>query len=191
MANPNHRAINQIEKRPRKKDQVLQVKEEEERQEGGLFECAHILFLYLHPTELASITSSYKTLNHISNSITASRSSDTSRGFENLSIPFFNHVDHHPYSYFIYTLTQTLCPDPIDVSRSLPRPWGSDPIIKPDPFSCWVSDACGCECMRCDEEDSGCPCLGLNSSELTRECRPSCHCRVECRNRLTQRGVNV
>ncbi|XP_028064835.1 histone-lysine N-methyltransferase SUVR3-like [Camellia sinensis] len=104
MANPNHRAINQMEKLSRKKDQVLQVEEEEERQEGGRFKCAHILLSYLHPTELASITSSCKTLNHISNCITASRSSDASRGLENLLIPFFNLVNHHPYSYFNYTL---------------------------------------------------------------------------------------
>ncbi|KAL7225763.1 hypothetical protein ACSBR1_021009 [Camellia fascicularis] len=131
MVNPNHRAINQMEKLSRKKNQVLQVEEEEERQEGGLFECALILLPYLHPIELAPITSSCKTLNHISNCITASRSSNASRGFENLPIPFFNPIDHYPYSYFIYTLTQTPCPDPIDPSRSLPQPWGSDPIITP------------------------------------------------------------
>ncbi|XP_028064816.1 histone-lysine N-methyltransferase SUVR3 [Camellia sinensis] len=187
MVSPNHRAINQMEKRSRKKDQVV----EEERQEGDLFECARILLPYLHPTELASISSSCKTLNHISKSITASRSSDASRGFENLPIPFFNPVDHHPYSYFIYTPTQTLCPDPIDPSRSLPRSWGSNPIIGPDPFSYWVSDACGCACERCDDGDSGCPCSDLNSFELTRECGPSCRCGVECGNRLTQRGVCV
>ncbi|KAI7990767.1 Histone-lysine N-methyltransferase SUVR3 [Camellia lanceoleosa] len=168
-----------MEKHPRKKDQGLQVEELEERREGGLFEGAHILLPYLHPTELASITSSYKTLNHISNSITTSRSSDASRGFENLPIPFFNPIGHHPYSYFIYTPTQTPCPDLIDLSRSLPQPWGSDPIIRPGPFSCWVSDACGCKCERCDDGDSGCPCSDLNSSELTRECGPSCRCGVE------------
>ncbi|XP_059646480.1 histone-lysine N-methyltransferase SUVR3 [Cornus florida] len=159
-----------------------------------LFQCAELIFPWLHPTELASISSTCKTLSRISKSITAGRSSDSSRALENLPIPFVNTVDDQPYEYFVYTPTQTLG---LDQPR-FRQHWGSvRPVCSsdlpgtfPTCASATVEDACGCDCQRCDG-DLGCPCSFLNSVELTRECGPSCNCELECGNRLTQGGVSL
>ncbi|KAA8518366.1 hypothetical protein F0562_015751 [Nyssa sinensis] len=167
--------------------------EESESHERAVFECAELILPWLHPTELASISSTCKTLNHISKSINARRSCDASRAFENFPTPFVNTVDDQPYVYFIYTPTQTLGVDP---SSRVRQNWGSKHIVRPvfcsdltDPFP-WVEDACGCDCESC-AEDLGCPCSTQNLSELTRECGLSCRCGLECGNRSTQRGVSV
>ncbi|KAK6139757.1 hypothetical protein DH2020_026517 [Rehmannia glutinosa] len=118
----------------------------------AFFRCAAIVLPYLNPTELASISSTCKTLYQISTLITSRRTSDASGGFENLPIPFLNPIagDSQPYSYFLYTPTQTLLVGPD--SR---RPWGSDDDARSrrdsgraDPFLFRIEGASGCECAR-------------------------------------------
>ena len=64
----------------------------------------------------------------------------------------------------------------------------------------WVSvvDESGCECERREKvsEDNviGSPCMELEGSEgvgIMSECGPSCGCGLQCRNRLSQRGIRV
>lgn len=143
------------------------------RQCAALFQCAHLILPLLHPSDLAATSSTCKTLHRIAASITADRTSDASGGLEKLPIPFVNAVDDQPYAFFVYAPTQTLGSDP-----RLNRPVS-------DPFPAW-----GCECERCDG-DIGCPCEGLDSFEVTRECGLSCRCGVQCGNRVTQGGVSV
>ncbi|XAR69891.1 Histone-lysine N-methyltransferase [Bertholletia excelsa] len=161
-----------------------------EQQEEALFECADLILPWLCPSELAAVSSTCKTLRRISKSITVARSSDASRGFENLAIPFASAVDDHPYAYFIYTPTHTLGFEPF---RSR-QPWGlgfpGSYRSELFPAQIHVGYACGCECERCDE-DSRCPCMTLNSSDFTHECGPGCRCGLECGNRLVQRGISV
>lgn len=61
-----------------------------------------------------------------------------------------------------------------------------------------MMDESGCECERCEKvsEDNviGCPCMELEGEEgmgIRSECGPSCGCRLECGNRLSQRGIQV
>ncbi|KAL6560154.1 hypothetical protein OROHE_006392 [Orobanche hederae] len=160
----------------------------------GFLRCAAVVLPYLDPTELASISSTCKTLYRISNLITSRRTSDASRGIENLPIPFLNpnSGDSQPYSYFLYTPTHTLRLR-YDFRR---RPWGSDDDAQfygeedwVDPFLFRVEDACGCECARgCSD---GCPCLEADGFLLTRECGPSCKCASVCGNRVSQGRVTV
>ncbi|KAI7742355.1 hypothetical protein M8C21_005977 [Ambrosia artemisiifolia] len=147
---------------------------------------------YLNPTELASISSTCKTLNLIVKSITAVRSSDASRTFEKHPIPFINNnVDNHPYSYFIYTPTQTLgfTHDPTR------QPWGSFPAtqLDPGPIRNPTRHSCGsCSEPRPDSVDpdpvcgptggDGCGCErfdgDLNRVGLIWECGSGCQNRV-------------
>lgn len=157
------------------------------------FRCAAIVLPYLNPAELGSISSTCKTLFQISKAITSRRTSDVSRGLENLPIPFLKPIaaDSQPYSYFLYTPTQI-----VRVRPDLRQPWGSDNYTRflgegarPDPFLFRVEGATGCDCsIGCGD---GCPCLEPGEFGLTRECGPSCGCDSACGNRVTQGGINV
>lgn len=53
---------------------------------------------------------------------------------------------------------------------------------------------CDCDCEGCEQGGaSGCGLLGLDKLEMgiMSECGPSCECGLDCRNRLTQRGLSV
>jgi histone-lysine N-methyltransferase SETMAR len=164
------------------------IKQEETQMEEALFESANFILPYLNPIELSSISSTCKTLNQISKSITVVRSSDASRTIESRPIPFVNAVDSHSYAFFIYTPTQTL------ISSLQRQSWGSIGRLGfvPPPVDLTVDDAWGCDCEQCGINED-CPCLGLRAEldELTRECGPSCGCGLECGNRVSQRGILV
>lgn len=154
---------------------------------------AAIVLPYLNPSELASTTSTCKTLYQISKPITSRRISDASRGLEKLPIPFLNPIagDSQPYSYFLYTPTQT-----IRVRPEFSQPWGSGDDARmcreeggPDPFLFRVEGATGCACGRCTGDC--CPCFEAGEFLLTRECGPSCKCDPACGNRVTQGGVRI
>ncbi|CAL0299216.1 unnamed protein product [Lupinus luteus] len=165
-----------------------------------LLQCADLILPYLTPPELANISITCKSLFNISTSITLLRISDASRTFENLPIPFLNPtLDHHPYSYFLYTPSLTLASN---LQRQF---WGgtsvisrpSRPVLEPvsvvDEFGRKVW---GCVCEDCGGSGSGlgseCGCLGLDGlGELGSECGPGCLCGPECVNRFTQNGVAV
>lgn len=139
-----------------------------------------IVLPYLTPTELAAISSTCKTLSGVATDVTRLRASDVSRGFENIPIPFLTTDSNSPpYSYFIYTPTQTLRARPD--SR---QPWGSDNDARlrcrPDTFLFRVEGVAGCACAG-DCADGCCTCL---------ECGPAC-ARPHCGNRVTQGGVTV
>ncbi|KAK6942455.1 Pre-SET domain [Dillenia turbinata] len=184
-------------KRRWKTKQRLEEEEEEEEKRVGsasavakaLFQCANLILPWLQPSDIASISSTCKTLNLISRSITSLRSSDASRSFENFPIPFVNSVDHHPYAYFLYTPSQLIA------SPSLRQPWGpiSNPRTRPDSLRPNLSDLVlsqfGCHCECCVEAE--CPCWNGESVELITECGPSCGCGLQCGNRLTRRGVSI
>ncbi|KAK9290283.1 hypothetical protein L1049_008450 [Liquidambar formosana] len=181
--------------------------------ERALFECAELILPWLDPPELASISSTCKTLYHISKTITARRTSDASRAFENFPIPFINAVDHQPYFYFIYTPSQILPSPSSSTSPQFQRQsWGSsNSMVKPKLNSSCVNtgrpslesvslgseygeEGYGCDCETCGEAGDGgfdCPCSRLNWGEIMSECGPSCRCGLECPNRLTQREVSV
>ncbi|KAG6383671.1 hypothetical protein SASPL_156564 [Salvia splendens] len=121
-------------------------------------------------------------LQKIANGLTVT--SDASRGFEKLPIPFHNPIpdDPHTYSYFLYTPSQTL-----RTTTHFRQPWGSDHDAPPDPpshFLFRVDSATSCDCTKGCGGDDFCPCLNL-------ECRPSCKCDSLCGNRATQCGVNL
>ncbi|KAI3443392.1 hypothetical protein Pfo_000057 [Paulownia fortunei] len=168
-------------------------KTSERHSHEAFLRCAAIVLPYLNPTELASISSTCKTLYQISKTITSRRTSDASRGLENLPIPFLNPIAGYsqPYSYFLYTPTQTL-----RVRPDFRQPWGSGGDARlcreedrPDPFLFRVEGASGCECARgCGDS---CPCLEAGECLLTLECGPSCKCESGCGNRVTQGGVTV
>ncbi|KAF8403458.1 hypothetical protein HHK36_011562 [Tetracentron sinense] len=172
-----------------------------------------LILPWLYPSDLASVSSTCKTLNQISKSITTQRASDASRGFENHTIPFFNTIDDQPYSFFIYT------PFPILGFPRSRQSWGSNPQ-KPisdsssttltvfdsklrSSISETVENASGCVCKSCSEvgdEEFECPCstlkpeyLGLDLElwGMMTECGIGCSCGLECENRSTQRGVSV
>ncbi|KAK4414840.1 Histone-lysine N-methyltransferase SUVR3 [Sesamum alatum] len=161
--------------------------------DDAFLRCAAVVLPYLNPTELASVASTCKTLYQISKPISSRRTSDASRGLENLPIPFLNPIagDSQPYPYFLYTPTQTL-----RVGPEFRQPWGSDDDARmcsgegrPDPFLFRVEGASGCECARCTGDC--CPCLESGDFLLTRECGPSCKCDPACGNRVTQGGIRV
>ncbi|KAL2554096.1 Histone-lysine N-methyltransferase SUVR3 [Forsythia ovata] len=163
--------------------------------EVALLRCSALVLPYISLAELAAISSTCKTLNKISKIITSRRTSDASRGFENIPIPFINPVlgDFEPYPYFLYTRVQTL-----ELNPDFHQSWGSNTDNGPDfkarrhdPFLFRVEGAHGCECVRCDSGDSLCPCLDSGELLLTRECGPSCRCETGCGNRVTQGGVSV
>ncbi|XVE62503.1 hypothetical protein DITRI_Ditri06bG0122900 [Diplodiscus trichospermus] len=153
-----------------------------------------LIFPWLTPQELATISLTCKTLHQVAHSITLHRSLDASRSFENLPIPFHNTVDQYPYVYFIYTPSQII---PSSSFPSLKRQfWGSDSLSASSSQSIVQSgsslshaglgcahdsmarlgtscvsvvDESGCECQRCEKvsEDNviGCPCMELEGSE--------------------------
>ncbi|XP_021863923.2 histone-lysine N-methyltransferase SUVR3 [Spinacia oleracea] len=150
---------------------------------------AELLLPWLTPQELSTISCTCHTLSRLSKRITAVRSSDASRSFEPLPIPFINTVDSHPYTYFLYTPT-CLISSP-DFARQF---WGSPlnpnpiPQINFDSFA-EVSGTVGCDCGEiCDEE---CSCLVLRGGVVVTECGMSCDCELSCGNRETQKGVTV
>ncbi|KAL4654361.1 hypothetical protein ACB092_01G372600 [Castanea dentata] len=167
---------------------------------GPFLQCFELILPWLTPIELANISLTSKSLNQLSKSTTLRRSSDASRSFENLPIPFHNTIDDHPYAHFIYT------PSQIFPSSSSSQPqrqsWGSldfsssasrlgvEPVSLVDELGHSVS---GCDCERCDDEDpDGCPCFSeMDELDMANECGPSCGCGLECENRLTQRGVSL
>ncbi|XLS97803.1 hypothetical protein HN51_040538, partial [Arachis hypogaea] len=133
-------------------------------------------------------------------SITTRRSSDASRTFENLPVPFYNTVNHYPYAYFLYTPSLIL---PSVASRLLRQPWGSaaPPASAPSRIPAesvslvdelGQSVLSGCDCEACGGVGSDCPCLGLGVlDDVGSECGPGCGCGPECGNRLIQNGVAV
>lgn len=178
--------------------------EKEPSHKHNLFLCADIILPWLYPSELASISSTCKTLYGISKSITTVRCSDAARNFEKLPIPFFNSVDHQPYAFFMYT------PRQIPAYLLVRQQWGSlrsSPAIRARGTSNSssrhsrlinedVEYGCGCDCStvcgtEVEDEEFRCPCSALRSYEVMAECGPSCRCGLECGNRLTQRGVSV
>ncbi|XP_047332487.1 histone-lysine N-methyltransferase SUVR3 [Impatiens glandulifera] len=162
-------------------------KKKERIDDSVLFHCADLILPWLEPSDLAAISLTCKSLNLISHSISASRSSDAARSFETHPIPFINTVDNHPYAYFIYTTTQVISID----SHQARQSWGGHRPSLEQANSSLCSDAPGCDCDSCDER-MDCPCRESISPDLIRECGPSCGCnRNECGNRLTQTGVSV
>ncbi|GAA0141988.1 histone modifying enzyme [Lithospermum erythrorhizon] len=171
----------------------------------SLIQCLNLIIPYLPPIDIASISSSCKTLHKITKKVTNTRSCDASRGFENFPTPFINKIDSKPYDFFYYTQNQTL---PINFDTFL-QPWGTYSVkglvhdfclpntkicprpdfyrVWSDPFLFRVEGGSGCECRSCGEE---CCCLD-EKDELGHECGPSCLCGLECGNRVTQRGVRV
>ncbi|CAI9766640.1 unnamed protein product [Fraxinus pennsylvanica] len=161
--------------------------------EVALLRCAALVLPYLRPAELAAISSTCKTLKHISETVTSRRTSDASRGFENFAVPSINPVvgDYELYPYFLYTPVQTL-----ELNPEFHQSWGSDTdtgldFRRLDPFLFRVEGAHGCECVMCASGDSSCPCLDSDELLLSRECGPSCRCEIGCGNRVTQGGVSV
>lgn len=161
-------------------------------EEPSLLCCAELILPYLDPVGLACISSACRALNTISKAITSRRSFNASRGLEKFPIPYVNSIDSQPYAYFTYTPTQTLP----SLALSTIQPFGYNPMIWPDlslgthdPFLFRVEGAMGCDCRICDK-DAACPCFA-SERLVTRECGPSCHCNLECRNRMSQRGISV
>ncbi|TKY46316.1 Histone-lysine N-methyltransferase SUVR3 [Spatholobus suberectus] len=160
-----------------------------------LIQCAELVLPYLTPSELANVSLTCKSLLKLSHSITLRRSSDASRTFETLPVPFLNTVDPHPYAHFLYT-PSLLLPSPL-----LPRqPWCSSVISPSSPTrlraeSVGLVDGSGravsgCDCEAC--AGSTCPCAGFEGlNDVGRECGPGCRCGPECGNRLTRNGVAV
>ncbi|XP_010245028.1 PREDICTED: histone-lysine N-methyltransferase SUVR3 isoform X2 [Nelumbo nucifera] len=181
--------------------------------EEELFECAELVLPWLPLSDLASMSSTCKSLRQIAKAITTRRIFDASRSLEKHPIPFINTVDAQPYSYFIYTPSQILgLPD----SSPIYQPWGSNPKI-PISNSCPMTDlnltiglvssvvenCSGCVCKNCSrvtkDGDLECPCWSIQPelmgsclvSEMMTECGSSCVCGLDCANRLTQQGVSV
>lgn len=159
-------------------------------EEHALLECLELAMPWLTPAELATLSSTCKTLNHISKSITFARASDASRSFENLPVPFVNACDAHPYAYFHYTPSQIL---PSQSSLLRRQPWGSNnqnsTLPPPGLILPYTGEESGCGCESC-----GCECLCggfVEGSEVMSECGPGCGCGLNCENRVTQRGVSV
>ncbi|KAE8099747.1 hypothetical protein FH972_017703 [Carpinus fangiana] len=172
---------------------------EELNSSRAFLQCLELILPWLTSQELANVSLTSKSLNQISKSITHRRSSDASRSSENLPIPFQNTADDRPYAYFIYTPSQIL---PSFASQFRRQSWGSggssagpnsagrlcvEPVSLVDELGESVS---GCDCQSCEDDDR-CPCIGLNGSDVASECGPSCGCGLECRKRLTQRGVSL
>ncbi|KAG2703498.1 hypothetical protein I3760_06G140600 [Carya illinoinensis] len=173
--------------------------EEEPDPAGSFLQCFELVLPWLTPQELSNVSLTSKSLYHISKSITLRRSSDASRSFENLPIPFRNTVDNHPYAYFIYTPSQILPSFSLQFQR---QAWGLGFPARPNNSICrlpverlvLVDDSgrsvSGCDCNRC-EDQAGCPCIGFDGMDVATECGPSCECGLECGNRSTQRGVSL
>lgn len=159
-------------------------------EEHASLECLELTMPLLNPAELATLSSTCKSLNRISKSITSARASDASRSLENRPVPFVNDFDAQPYAYFHYTPSPIL---PSQFSLLRRQPWGSrnhrsalPPLSQIIPYT---GEECGCVCKSCGCE---CPCGGfVEGSEVMSECGPGCGCGSDCENRATQRGVSV
>ncbi|XP_020206310.1 histone-lysine N-methyltransferase SUVR3 [Cajanus cajan] len=158
--------------------------------EGGLVECAELVLPYLTPSELANVSLTCKSLLKLSRSITLRRSSDASRTFETLPVPFLSTAaePHHPYAHFLYT------PSLLLLLPSLRQPWGGSSAVSPAApashraQSVGLVGASACECRACG--GPACPCAGLRGLDhVGRECGPGCSCGPHCGNRATQNGV--
>ncbi|XP_024027654.1 histone-lysine N-methyltransferase SUVR3 isoform X2 [Morus notabilis] len=174
--------------------------QEENDKPRSLLECAELVLPWLTPSELANISLTCKSLHRISKSITALRSSDASRAFENLPIPFLNSVDTQPYAFFLYTPSQIPSSSSFVSPQRQPWGWSSSHDVQPNcgvetvrltdgsAENAWGGCACGDCCV-----DNECPCSRFDGLEdvVVRECGPSCGCGSECGNRSTQRGVSV
>lgn len=164
--------------------------------QSSFFDCAELVLPWLTPLELANTSLTCKSLHRISKSITTLRSSDASRTFENLPIPFLNSIDTQPYAFFLYTPAQI----PSSSSSPQRQSWGwSSSSHEPNwvaPFGAEMlrlvgGGGCGCR-DYCGNGDGRCPCSSLHGLEdVVSECGPSCGCGSECGNRSTQRGVSV
>ncbi|KAK9123446.1 hypothetical protein Sjap_013048 [Stephania japonica] len=177
---------------------IAAASKEEDNQQHPLFDCAQLILSRLSPPDLATASSTCKTLHRTAQSITTQRSSDASRGLENHPIPFTNTLDSHPYSYFLYT------PSLITHSSLLSQQWPSSdsssfPTLHPEP-TCLGSEVlengsgCGCtDCFGLRDGEIECPCLILRSElmNVMVECGANCNCGLGCESRLTQRGVSV
>lgn len=163
------------------------------------YQCAEMVLPWLTPIELATISLTCKTLSLVSQSINACRSSDASRSFENFPVPFHNPVDHHPYSFFLYTPSHLISSSASLNPLPQRQPWGFNSFIPPEPplakLQFLVDDTgSGCHCHMCTKSgDHGCPCVEkFNGVEdVVGECGPSCRCGLHCDNRLTQFGISV
>ncbi|KAF3796143.1 Histone-lysine N-methyltransferase [Nymphaea thermarum] len=168
-------------------------------------EFAELILPWLPPPDLASVSSTCRTLRRTTQAITERRCSDASRGLEKYPIPFFNPVDDEPYAYFLYTSHAVLG----NRSSSIfSQSWGGNyscpskfgPAHELSSLDVDVSEGCCCrECSVGHDGRGGCPCLGFNELlsgvELSvgsrMECGNSCSCSIDCPNRPTQRGIAV
>ncbi|KAJ4970348.1 hypothetical protein NE237_003447 [Protea cynaroides] len=140
-----------------------------------LFECAELIFPWLSPSNLASVSSTCKTLHQISRIITTRRASDAARSFEMNPIPFINCVDDQPYFYFIYTRSQILgftgspplaqqpwgfITSPTNIKRSLSSRPSSDTGSDQNPMR---------SISKMLELDSGCDCKSCSQSHQVKE----------------------
>ncbi|CAO2827103.1 unnamed protein product [Amaranthus hypochondriacus] len=156
----------------------------------NFFAIADLILPWLTPQELSSISCTCRTLSLLSKRIATLRSSDASRSFEPLPIPFINPLQFHPqpYAFFLYTPTYLL-PSP-DFLRQF---WGSASLSNPNPqfnFSNYFAlGGCGCCCTDICNED--CSCSVLRGGEVVTECGIGCKCDASCGNRVSQKGVSV
>lgn len=168
-------------------------------------EFAELILPWLPPPDLASVSSTCRTLRRMTQAITERRCPDASRGLEKYPVPFFNPVDDEPYAYFLYTSHAVLG----NRSSSIfSQSWGGNyscpskfgPAHELSSLDVDVSEGCCCrECSVGHDGRGGCPCLGFNELlsgvELSvgsrMECGNSCSCSIDCPNRPTQRGIAV
>ncbi|CAI0385038.1 unnamed protein product [Linum tenue] len=164
---------------------------EEDPNVNPLICSAELILPWLNPRELASAASTCKTLAQLSRLITLRRTSDATRSLEKLPVPFRGSSQRNspPYAYFLYAESQLLSSESPDR-----QPWGS-------PSSSTVAGA-GSSKQSAAENGCGCGCegCGIGNRSLEREelevgvlseCGSGCGCGLECRNRLTQRGIRV
>ncbi|CAN1186864.1 Histone-lysine N-methyltransferase SUVR3 [Linum perenne] len=157
-----------------------------------LIRCSGFILPWLNPQELAATASTCKALAQLTRIITLHRSSDASRSLEKFPIPFRSSAAqgrHSPrYAYFLYAPSQLL-----SSQSPLRQPWGFPTSYAVGADSSAVratENGCGCGCEGCRICDGS---LELEELELgvLSECGPSCGCGLECRNRLTQKGIGV
>ncbi|CAK7341531.1 unnamed protein product [Dovyalis caffra] len=186
------------------------------KKDPPLIQCAEVILPWLTPQEIANISSTCKSLSQISKSITLQRTLDAARSLENHPIPFLNPSNQQSYAYFLYTPSQLL-----PSQSPLCQPWGSQlgraSLGRPGGGSaCKLNQSgevlrgynselptplggidesgksvCVCDCEGCEEGGTRCEFLGLEEIGIMSECGPNCGCRLECSNRLTQRGILV
>ncbi|XP_011624457.2 histone-lysine N-methyltransferase SUVR3 [Amborella trichopoda] len=168
-------------------------------------EWAELVLPWLPPQDLASLSTTCKSLHQIAKSITDYRVSDTSRGLEKHSIPISNTIDKTLYPYFLYTPFPVLG---LSHSSSLSQPWGKHSLSKDisPPMGLQNVDSLtmgspGCGCGDCflNEDGKKCGCRDFGGGLLEGglefgailECGSGCNCKEECRNRVNQKGISV